>query len=271
MAMAQEISFERYGGTAAENYERYFVPAIGAPLASELVEIAALQPGERVLDVACGTGIVAKLAAKRVESSGSVVGIDINPGMLAVAGAAHPDAPSVEWVEASADALPLVDGSFDVALCQMGFQFFPDRPAALREIGRVLAAGGRLLINVPGPTPPIFAILEEALARHLGLETGAFVRAVFSLHDEAEVRDLISSGGFEGVEARSAVKTLRLPAAEDFLWQYVHSTPLAAAASRLDDAGRRALEDEVVAEWQPFAQNGSMILHMGVTVATATK
>jgi ubiquinone/menaquinone biosynthesis C-methylase UbiE len=271
MAMGHEISFERYGGNAAENYDRYFVPAIGAPLASELVELAALRPGERVLDVACGTGIVAKLAAGRVGSSGSVVGIDINPAMLAVAGAADPDAPSVEWVEASADALPLADGSFDVALCQMGFQFFPDRPTALREIGRVLAVGGRLLINVPGPTPPIFAILEEALARHLGPETAAFVRAVFSLHDEAEVRDLISSAGFEGVKARSAVKALRLPAAKDFLWQYVHSTPLAVAASQLDDAGRTALEDEVVAEWQPFAENGSVILDLGVTVATARK
>jgi len=268
--MAPEISFERYGGNAAENYERYFVPAIGKPLASELVERAALRPGERVLDVACGTGIVAKLAATRV-GPGSVVGIDINPGMLAVASAADPDAQSVEWVEASAEALPLVDGSFDVALCQMGLQFFPDRPAALREVGRVLAADGRLLINLPGPTPPIFAILEEALARYLGPETGAFVRAVFSLHDEAEVRDLISGAGFEGVEAWSAVKTLRLPAAEDFLWQYVHSTPLASAASQLDEAGRRALEDEVVAEWQPFVQNGSVILDLGVTVAAARK
>src|SRR6185436_19240549 len=114
MAMAQEISFERYAGSAAANYERYFVPAIGAPHASELVELAALRPGERVLDVACGTGIVAKLAAKRVASSGSIVGIDINPGMLMVASAAGPDAPSVKWVEASADSLPLVDGSFDV-------------------------------------------------------------------------------------------------------------------------------------------------------------
>ena len=269
--MAQKISFETYRGGAAENYERYFVPAIGAPLASELVELAALGPGDRVLDVACGTGIVAKLAAKRVGSSGSVVGIDINPGMLAVASSADPDAPSVEWVEASAEALPLVNGSFDVALCQMGFQFFPDRPAALREIRRVLDAGGRLLINVPGPTPPIFAILEDALGRHLGSETAAFVRAVFSLHDEAEVCDLISSAGFEGVDARSAVKILPLPAAEDFLWQYVHSTPLAAAASKLDDAGRRALQDEVVADWQPFARNGSMNLDLGVTVATARK
>src|SRR5919206_4406405 len=109
MAMAQEISFDTYAASAAENYERYFVPAIGAPLASELVELAALHHGERVLDVACGTGVVARLAAERVGGSGSVVGIDINPGMLAGARAGDPGAAAIEWYEASADALPLPD------------------------------------------------------------------------------------------------------------------------------------------------------------------
>ena len=269
--MAQKISFETYRGSAAENYERYFVPAIGAPLASDLVELAALRPGERVLDVACGTGVVARLAAERVGTSTSVVGIDINPGMLAVARAADSGATAIDWHEASADALPFSDGSFDVALCQMGLQFFPDKPGALSEIQRVLSPGGRLLINVPGPTPRIFAILEEALGRHLGPDAAAFVRAVFSLHDVAEVRELVSRSGFETVEARSAVKTLRLPAPADFLWQYVHSTPLAAAATQLDNARRETLEQEVVAEWQPFTEDGSMILPLGVTVATAQK
>jgi len=184
--MAHEISFETYRGSAPENYERYFVPAIGAPLASGLVDLAALRLGERVLDVACGTGVVARLAAEHVGASGSVVGIDINPAMLAVAHAAEPGAPPIEWHEASADELPLADSSFDVSLCQMGLQFFPDKPTALREIRRVLAPGGRLLLNVPGPTPPIFAILEEALANHLGPEPAAFVQAVFSLHEPAE-------------------------------------------------------------------------------------
>jgi ubiquinone/menaquinone biosynthesis C-methylase UbiE len=269
--MSQQISFETFSGNAAENYERYFVPAIGAPLAADLVELAALRPGERVLDVACGTGVVARHAVERVGAGGTVVGVDINPGMLAVARPATRDVAAATWHEASADKLPFPDETFDVAFCQLGLQFFPDKAAALREMRRVLAPGGRLLVNVPGPTPPLFAVLEDALARHLGPDAAAFVGAVFSLHDPAEVGDLVSSAGFQNVKASSSATTLRLPGPEDFLWQYVHSTPLAGAAARLDDQRRAGLQSEVVAGWQPFIEDDSLVLELGTTVATARR
>jgi ubiquinone/menaquinone biosynthesis C-methylase UbiE len=269
--MSRQISFETFSGSAAENYERYFLPAIGAPLATDLVDLAALRPGERVLDVACGTGVVARLALERVGATGTVVGVDINPGMLAVARAATPAIAATDWFEASADKLPLPDETFDVAFCQLGLQFFPDKAAALREMRGVLVPGGRLLVNVAGPTPSLFAVFEEALARHLGPDAAGFVRTVFSLHDATEIGDLVSSAGFENVEARSSAKTLRLPAPEDFLWQYVHSTPLAGAATQLDEERRTALEREVVAGWQPFIEDGSLVLQVGITVATARK
>ena len=268
--MAQQISFETYRGNAAENYERYFVPSIGGPLAAELVDLAGLREGERVVDIACGTGVVTRLAAERVGADGAVVGVDINPGMLAVARGAAPDS-AIEWYEASADALPLSDDAFDVALCQMGLQFFPDKAMALQEMRRVLVVGGRALINLPGPTPPIFAVLEEALARHLGADAAGFVHAVFSVHDPGEIRDLLSSAGFQDVEARSSVKTLRLPAPESFLWQYVHSTPLAGAAAQLDEERRAELQREVLSGWQPYTDGGGFVLKLGHTVATAHK
>ncbi len=260
------VSFDRFSGTAAESYERYFVPAIGAPLAADLAGVADLRSGERVLDVACGTGVVARHALKRVGAAGEVVGVDINPGMLAVARATTAD-PRAEWHEASADELPLADGTFDVAFCQLALQLFPDRRSALREMRRVLVHGGRLFVNVPGPAPPLFAIFEEALARHLGPDAAGFARAVFSLHDRAEVRGLVTSAGFEHVDVRSSVKTLALPPPADFLWQYVHSTPLAAAAGQLDAGQRDALERDVVAGWQPFTMDGGMVLDLGTTIA----
>ena len=266
--MAQQVTFEAYRGSPAENYERYFVPAIAAPLAADLVHLAALRPGLRVVDIACGTGIVSRLAAERVGAEGTVVGIDINPGMLAVARAAAPDS-AIEWHEANANSLPLPDDAFDVALCQMGLQFIPDKAIAVREMRRVLAVGGRLLINLPGPTPPLFAVLEEALTRHLGPDAAGFVRAVFSLHDASEIGDLLSGAGFDTIDASSSMKTLRLPAPEDFLWQYVNSTPLAAPAAQLGDERRAALEREVIAGWQPYTEAGGSLLPLGVTVATA--
>jgi ubiquinone/menaquinone biosynthesis C-methylase UbiE len=269
--MTQQISFKADRGDVAENYERYFVPVIGAPLAADLVDLAAFRPGERVVDVACGTGVVTRLAAERVGVAGTVAGVDINPDMLTVARAAAPADAAIEWHEAKAEELPLPDDAFDVALCQLGLQFFADKPAALRQIRRVLVPGGRLLINVPGPQPPMFAVLEAALARHLGPEVAAFVGTVFSLHDPTELRDLIHGAGFAEVEARATERTLSLPSPADFLWQYVHSTPLGGPAAGLDDEQRAVLECEVVADWEAFREDDTLLLRQPVTLATARK
>ena len=152
----------------AENYERFFVPAIGAPLARELMETAELRPGERVLDVACGTGGVTRLAATRGGPGGSVAGLDVNPGMLAVARSVTPANAQVQWHEASAEAMPLPDESFDVVLCQLGLQFVPDESAALREMRRGLVPGGRLIMSLPGEMPPLYIVARQALERHFG-------------------------------------------------------------------------------------------------------
>lgn len=269
--MSQQHYGRAYGGSAPENYERYFVPAIGAPHAADLIDTAALRLGERVLDVACGTGVVARLAAERVGTTGTVAGLDLNPGMLAVARVVTPPSLSIEWHEASAEAMPLPDEAFDVVLCQFGLQFVPDKPAALREMRRVLAPGGRLAINVPGSTPPIFAIVDEALERHIGPEAAGFVRMVFSLHDPDEIRNLINSAGFHDVDVQPGTKTLRLPPPEEFLWQYVQSTPLAAVMARADDQSRAALERDVVAKLQEFVKNGALIFQHDPVVATARK
>jgi ubiquinone/menaquinone biosynthesis C-methylase UbiE len=270
--MAQEQPFGRsYGGNPPANYERFFVPAIGAPMATDLVRLAALRPGERVLDVACGTGVVARLAFQEVGGTGAVVGVDVNPGMLAVARSATPPGVPIEWHEASADSMPLPDASFDVVLCQMGLQFMPDKHAALREMRRVLADGGRLILNVPGPMPRPFAILEEALERHIGAEAAGFVSQVFSLHDAAEIEDLVRDAGFHDVSVRSDTKPLRLPPPEEFLWQYVHSTPIAGAVAQVDDERRGSVERGVVAEWQELVEDGASVLPVRIAVATARK
>lgn len=269
--MSKQHYGKAFGGSAPENYERYFVPAIGAPLANNLIEIAALRPGERVLDVACGTGIVTRLASQRVGPTGTVAGLDINPGMLAVArSVASPNVP-IEWHEASAEAMPLPKESFDVVLCQMGLQFMPDKHAALREMNRVLAPGGRLILNVPGPTPRLFAVMEEALARHIGAEVAGFMNLVFSLYDTAELQRLINGAGFRDVSAQSDIKTVRLPAPEEFLWQYVNSTPLAGAVAQVDEECRASLERDVVAKWQEFVKDRALMLQVRIVVATARK
>ncbi len=259
------------GRSVPENYERFFVPTIGAPLADDLIAAAALRPGERVLDVACGTGVVARRAARAVGNIGSVAGLDVNPGMLAVARSTTPPDTPIQWHEADAGHMPLADGSFDVVLCQMGLQFMPDRQAALREMRRVLADGGRLILNLPGPTPRLFTAMGEGIARHVGAEAAGFVGLVFSLHDTAEIHGLLDDAGFREVSVESTMKTLRLPGPAAFLWQYVQGTPLAGVMAQVDDERRTALEREIVTGWQEFVEDEDMLLQVRMVTAGARK
>jgi ubiquinone/menaquinone biosynthesis C-methylase UbiE len=263
------VSYKTYGGSAPENYERYFVPAIGEPVARDLIDRTALRAGERVLDVACGTGIVARLAADQVGKTGTVAGLDVNPGMLAVARSVTRPEISIDWHEASAEAMPLPNEAFDVLLCQMGLQFMADKLVSLKEMRRVLAPGGRLLLNTPGPTPPPLVIMAEALATHVGPEVAGFVHAVFSLHDAEELRRLLDGAGFTDVVLDRRLKTLRLPPPQDFLWQYLHSTPMAAAVGQIGEAARAGLEQQMVAGCEPFVDDGALLMEVGMLTAIA--
>jgi ubiquinone/menaquinone biosynthesis C-methylase UbiE len=257
-----------YGGTGPESYERFFVRDIGRPVAADLIELAALAPGERVLDVACGTGIVARLAREEVGAGGAVAGLDPNPGMLAVAREVAAGT-GIEWHQASAESMPLEDASFDVVLSQMGLQFVPDRAAAAGEMARVLAPGGRLALNVVGPRPQVMTVLAEALVTHVSPDAGKFVDVVFSLHDEDEIQGLLAGAGLQDVTVGSRSKRLELPPPADFLWQYVHGTPLGGLVATAGEDARAALEDEVVRGWQPFVEGGALVLEVPVVEVTA--
>ncbi len=261
--------YEQYAASGAESYERHFVPAIGEPVARRLVDAARPAPGERVLDVACGTGVVARLVVDAVGPDGRVVGLDANPGMLEVARIASPE--GIDWHVAPAEDMPLPDETFDLALCSMGLQFFPDKLHALRETRRVLAPGGRVAWCTPGPTPPLFVAIDEALTAHLGTGASMFVHAVFSLHDADEARALMEAAGFERIDVQAASVPLRVAPPADFFWQYVQSTPLAAAAAGLDEHARAALEAEVVERCAPYVDGDASVMEPGLLIATGDR
>jgi ubiquinone/menaquinone biosynthesis C-methylase UbiE len=236
-------------GSAPVVYQRYLFPAITALWAADLVDQAALQPGERVLDVACGTGVVARIAAARVGHTGRVAALDLNSGMLAVA-QSLPAATGVviEWHEGSALALPFPQAAFDVVLCQLGLQFFPDRPMALQEIRRVLVPDGRLALNVFGPLEhnPATHALTTALDRHVGPAASVAKRAEHALADTEQLRALLAGVGFRDIVIRTARKLVRFPSPADYVRVQFAATPLASLIAQDAAASRERLAEALV-------------------------
>jgi ubiquinone/menaquinone biosynthesis C-methylase UbiE len=156
-------------GSAPELYQRYLVPAIAANWAEDLVDRAQPRTGEAVLDVACGTGIVARSASRRM-AQGHVTGLDLNKGMLSVARTLPSEGVPIDWIEGSALDPLFPAGIFDLVLCQLGLQFFPDQGRALGEMRRVQSPSGRIAVSVYSPierTPGANAFVL-ALDRVLG-------------------------------------------------------------------------------------------------------
>src|SRR5215472_4993245 len=220
----------QFAGNVPENYERHLVPSIFAPWAADLVKLAALQPGQRVLDIGCGTGIVARTAARQLGSGDGVVGLDLSAAMLAAAhSAAAAEGVTIEWREGDALRLPLADEAFDVAFCQQGFQFVPDRPAALGEMYRVLAPGGKLVLSVwrEIERSPGFAVLAQALTRHVSPEAGTLLRSgPFGLGSSEELRRLVAAAEFKDIIISPETKVLCYPSSSEFVLRYVAGSAL---------------------------------------------
>lgn len=266
------VSYRDFTGTGAENYQRYFVPAIATPVAADLLRIAGLQPAERVLDVACGTGLIARLAAEQVGPTGSVTGIDVAPDMIDVArGVPSPSGAHIEWHVGDATSLEFPDDSYDVVLCQMGLMFIEDRRAALAEMRRVLAPGGRLVVNTPGTIQPTFELMEQAIVDHISPQLGGFVRAVFSMHDPDAVAALLREAGLDDVSSTVSVATFRLPAPAEFLWQYINLTPMGPFVAQASEAAQAAMERQVVEGWQPYVVDGATPIEQPMVIATGRK
>src|ERR671936_1129863 len=173
--MTDATRFQFNNPSVPKAYDEFFVPRLFEPWAKLLLEAADLRRGESVLDIATGPGTVARLAAVRVGAEGRVVAIDIAQPMLdiAKAKAPPPGAAPIEYLKSPSAPLPAAAGAFDAVLCQQGLQFFPDRPAALREMRRVLVPSGRVLLSVWRVMNPYHAAVVEALRQHVGAEAAA--------------------------------------------------------------------------------------------------
>lgn len=238
--------------SAAEIYDRHFVPALFGQFAPMLAEAAGIEPGESVLDVACGTGIAALAAAELAGPTGRVAAIDINPGMLAVA---RRKSGTIDWIEAPAERLPFADAAFDVVLNQFALMFLADRTRALSEMTRVTRPGGRivLLIWEALDRSPGYAELVPLLREIVSEEAAVALTAPFILGEVTAIEAELKAAGLAIAERRILTGTARHPSLDGWLDTEIGGWTLADMVSddqlrRLKDAARSRLSDHIGAD-----------------------
>lgn len=251
-------------------YERHIVPAIFSTWVPSLLDFAALGPGERVLDLACGTGVVAREAVSRVGTSGRVVGLDINGGMLARARATSA---AVEWCEGNAMDLQFAVGAFDVVVCQQGLQFFPDESKALQEARRVLVPGGRLAAAVwcGIESSPGHRALALGLERHVGAEAAKPMYTIFRLGDSQALQTSLERAGFRDVRLRRERKAARFPSPDLFARWMVAGSVMGRTGVQVRDESLTAVIREVDEALQPYVAPDGLAFPMEAHLVIAIK
>jgi SAM-dependent methyltransferase len=247
-------------GSAAQLYERYLVPAITAKWAKDLLDRAQPCEAEAILDIACGTGIVARLAARRLRR-GHITGLDLNPGMLAVARNTPAEGAAISWMEGSALDLPFRSETIDVVVCQLGLQFFPDQGKALGEMCRVLKPKGRAALSVysgiertPGANAFVLA-LEEVI----GPGASRIKRGEHSFTEPAQLEALLRGAGFVAVDCQTVEQTLVFPSVLDYVRFQLLATPMTILLRNRSEHESQAIISSIESRTMAFSSPAMLV------------
>jgi ubiquinone/menaquinone biosynthesis C-methylase UbiE len=248
--MAMLASDKLFAGSIPENYDRYMVPLIFEAFAADLAERAAsLSPGT-VLEIAAGTGVVARALAPKLSPDGRYVVTDLNQPMLDYAASRQAADGRIEWRQADALALPFVDAAFDLVCCQFGAMFFPDRPAAYREARRVLRPGGHFLLSVWDRIEEnVFADeVTNALAELFPTDPPRFLaRTPHGYHDTALIRRELADAGLARVTIETRAELGRAASPRLPAMAYCQGTVLRTEIEARDPGGLEAATDHAAA------------------------
>lgn len=251
----------------AEGYESYMVPTLFSPWATILIQAADPKPGERVLDVGCGTGIVARQVASRLGASGNITGVDLNPNMLAVAKeVATREGAVIEWREGSAEHLPFPNSSFELVLCQFALMFFADKAAALAEMRRVVNVSGRVCASVWQGLDkhPFYEKLHNVIQQRLGISA---LQDIFSLGNADALRALMLRSGFQRVDVESKSMIARFPNPDGFLAGEIEvDTAAIPSMQHLDTQARQEIVAAIAADMKSPLKNVTQDDHVVIQV-----
>jgi ubiquinone/menaquinone biosynthesis C-methylase UbiE len=215
-------------GSIPENYDRYLGPIFFQHYADDLVARLPVTSEMRVLETACGTGILTERLVRRLAGRGTVVATDLNQPMIAHGQRKLPGTPHLEWRQADATKLPFQDASFDAVVCQFGLMFFPDKALGIREAYRVLKPGGRYIFNTWGALAhnPVARITHETIASFFPADPPQFYTVPFSLHDKTMVCAWLEAAGFEDIESHSVTMIGVSPSAAEAAIGLIEGNPV---------------------------------------------
>ncbi len=257
--------------SAAESYERQKVPAIFAPLAEATLNAVSLPGKAEILDVACGTGAMARAVARRLSEPSRIAGADVNAAMVEIAKRQTPTSEhEFEWVAAPASSLPFDDARFDLAFCQQGLQFFPDKPAALAEIRRVTRKGGKLVLTCWAAVPPFFQIVAEVLRRHIGEQAAVIAITPFVWNNANYIHSLITEGGFDCLPASRLPVVRVMSASPGAMREELLATPNEPALRAAGDAVIDKIVDEILAAVSHFRKGQALAMPQQVLLFEAS-
>jgi SAM-dependent methyltransferase len=265
--MAETTETFQISAEQAEIYETAFVPAIFAQWSPRLLDAADVKPADRVLDVACGTGVLARAAADRVGPTGAVVGVDLSEGMLTVARRLRPD---LEWHRGDAADLPVADADFDVTACQSALMFMPDATAVLREMARATRAGGTVGIQIYASLDdqPAYGPWVAMVARHAGPDAVSLL-STYWVHGDLDVlRGRFDAAGLEVTAVDTVRGTARFPSVERMVRTEVEATPL---VDRLGDEVYQRILDESADLLRPYQTATGADLPIDAHIVVARK
>jgi ubiquinone/menaquinone biosynthesis C-methylase UbiE len=254
--------------SAAEVYEEFFLPALFEQWAERVVVAAEIQPGDQVLDVACGTGVLARAAADRCGKTSLITGLDINEGMLTIA---KRKAQEITWRHGKAESLPFINNHFDVVVSQFGLMFFENQQAAIQEMFRVLRPGGHLAIAVWDTLEhtPGYAAMTRLLQRLFGDSVADSLRVPYVLGNTEQLRTLFSSAGVPDVQIATIQGTARFPSIQFWVYTDIRGWTL---ADTLDEKQFDLLCKKAAVELQPFLTNdGRVAFDAPAHIITAKK